>query len=51
MLHYFIANSTLKIKCGKSGMQENVFIMGVWCGSVTRDHCSASRGLPRDAEQ
>ena len=30
---YFIASSSLKIKCGKSkGMQENVSIMGVWCG-------------------
>ena len=30
---YFIANSSLKIKFGKSkGMQEKVSIMGVWCG-------------------
>ena len=30
---YFIASSSLKIKCGKSkGMQEKVSIMGVWCG-------------------
>ena len=30
---YFIASSTLKIKCGKiNGMQENVPIMGVCCG-------------------
>ena len=28
-----IASSSLKIKCGKSkGMQEKVFIVGVWCG-------------------
>ena len=30
---YFIANSSLKIKFGKTkGMQEKVSIMGVWCG-------------------
>ena len=34
-------------------MQEKVSIMGVWSGqkkSVTRDHCSASLGKPRDAD-
>ena len=30
---YFIASSSLKIKCGKSkGMQEKVSVMGVGCG-------------------
>ena len=30
---YFIASSTLKIKCCKSeGKQEKLSIMGVWCG-------------------
>ena len=30
---YFITSSSLKIKCAKSkGMQEKVYIMGVWCG-------------------
>ena len=30
-MFYFIASSSLKIKCGKSkGMQEKVSIMGVW---------------------
>ena len=51
---YFIASATLKIKCDKpTGMQEKVSIMGVWCGqkNVTRDHCSASLGKPRDADQ
>ena len=35
---YFIASSTLKIKCCKSkGLQEKVYIMDIWCGcrSVT----------------
>ena len=35
-------------------MQEKVSIMGcmVWIEkSVTRDHCSASLGKPRDADQ
>ena len=35
---YFIASSSLKIKCGKSkGMQEKVSIMGVW--GVARKIC------------
>ena len=30
---FFIANSSLKIKCGRSkGMQDKVSLMGVWCG-------------------
>ena len=50
---YFIASSTLKIKCGKSkGMQEKVSIMGVWCGQknpslgITVRHHSASLVMP-----
>ena len=50
---YFIASSSLKIKCGKSkGMQEKVSIIGVWCGEknlslgITVRHHSASLVMP-----
>ena len=49
-----MASSTLKIKYGiAKGMQETVFIIDVWCGlkSIYPDHCSASLGKPRDADQ
>ena len=53
---YVIANSSLKIKFGKSkGTNARKSIYHgcmVWIEkSVIRDHCSASLGKPRDADQ